>query len=220
MIHLADAALVSWLSTLACSVDVVVGSASDADTGPSSRRASRSTVNLELVAVREQTSRRDHEVHDVRDASGRVVERQRSTRWFELDYRCSAAGASLDAHRVLGAVVQLLVDHDAVPAEHVPAELAAPLAVHFVPDEGTGVAAGIVLRVVVPVRPTPERTVAPPTVVLHLDVAQEPAPEPEGDPTPSDAPASTERAWTTIRRRELIGSTRVDAFRAARTLDS
>ena len=103
-----------------------------------------------------------------------MVERRRSTRWFELDYRCAVSGDHLEAHRVLGALLQLLVDHDVVPQQHVPAELApsnVPISVHVITDYQKDVAAGVAIRAVVPVRPTADRELAPPATSLHLDVA-------------------------------------------------
>ncbi len=111
---------------------------------------------------------------------------------------------------MLGALLQLLVDHDVVPQQHVPAELApsnVPISVHVITDYQQDVAAGVAIRAVVPVRPTADRELAPPATSLHLDVA--PGPDHRGQ-TGEAAPALPpttpvlERTWTTVRRREHI----------------
>ncbi len=58
VIHLADAALVSWLSTIDLPIDVSVGPPAPPR---DSRRANRPAVGLELIAIREQLDRRDHD---------------------------------------------------------------------------------------------------------------------------------------------------------------
>ncbi len=222
MIEHADAALESWLATLDPPVDVNFERIDDP------ARAGKSTkpvVTLLLSGVREQHDKRDNEIRDVRDGEGRVIERQRSTRFFELDYVCAVSGGHRDAHRALGALIQLLVDHDVVPAAHVPTELATlgyPLDVQLVASTGFDIArasatssssgAALVIRMVLPVRPTSEREIAPPAVELHLDMT--PPPTSSGRaPTIIDASSTSnstdglpDRKWTTVRRRELIAT--------------
>lgn len=208
MIEHADAALDAWLATLDPAVDVTFDRVTDAQSGS----AKRPLLSLVLTSVREQNDKRDNQVSDVRGDGGRVVARRRATRFFELDYQCAVAGPAREAHRALGDLVQLLVDHDVVPAEHVPAELGElghPIDVQLVAS-AAGTAA-ITLRVVLPVEPTPEREIAPPATSLHLDMT--PPPEPRragstgGRPAAVDAGAvpMEDRKWTTVRRRELIG---------------
>ena len=120
MIEHADAALEAWLSTLDPPVDVSFERLTD-DGG--TRAAKRPVLSLVLTSVREQTDKRDNQVTDVRSDEGRVVGRQAATRFFELDYQCTAGGPVREAHRALGDVLQLFVEHDVVPAEHVPDEL-------------------------------------------------------------------------------------------------
>jgi hypothetical protein len=201
MIEHADAALAAWLATLEPRVDVAFESSTEAS-------GKHPVATLLIRSIRERTKQRDNEVRDIRDSDGRVVERQRSTRFFDVDYLCSVAGEPLRAHRALGAIVQLLVDHEQIPSEFVPAELAElghPIDVHLA-GGGSSVGAAVVIQVVVPVRPTADRTIAPPAEELHLDLTPPPQSRQTAVGPPSDAVADlTEKRWTRVRRRELIG---------------
>jgi hypothetical protein len=213
MIEHLDASLEAWLSTLDPPVDVGFDRPDDAGgSAGSARRSARPLLTLVLTSIREQMNKRDNKVSDVRATDGTVVARQGATRFFELDYLCSVGGPARDAHRALGDLVQLLVDHDAIPVAHVPEELAAlgyPIAVQIVAPP-TSVAA-VTLRVVLPVEPSADRQIGPPTTSLHLDMSPPPqvganagapvSPNQDGAP---EVPIG-ERKWTTVRRRELIG---------------
>jgi hypothetical protein len=208
VIHHADAALEAWLGGLDGKVEVTFEPSDDA---PSTSRRSTS-MSMLLAAVREQTTKRNTETRDVRDDEGRVIERQRATRYFELDYVCRVTGPHPDAHEQLGRVLQLMVDHDVVPAEHLPAELAdldEPVEVCVVaPSTPIGSSgAALTIRVIVPVRPTPVREIAEPAVELHLDMAPAPG-RTAASPTAPRNDSATEpvpdRQWTTVRRRERI----------------
>lgn len=216
VIHHADAALAAWFGGLDGTADITFEPpASTTTTGK------QTTMTLLLAAVREQSSKRNTETQDLRDDEGRVVARQKATRYFELDYVCSVTGPHPDAHEQLGRVLQLMVDHDVVPTEHLPAvlvELAEPVEVSVVAPAMSGAtAASLMIRLVMPVRPTPAIEIAPPAVEFHLDVGPAPGrneasmadtdaaadrPAAPGEPVP-------ERRWTTVRRRERItpGST-------------
>jgi hypothetical protein len=219
MIEHADAALEAWLSTLEPSVDVTFERPDDAG----ARQSKRPVLSLVLTSVKEQVDKRDNQVTDLRSTDGRVVGRQAATRFFELDYLCSVAGPPRDAHRALGDVLQLLVDHDVVPDEHVPEELSAlgyPIDVHIVSPPAT--VAALSLRVVLPVQPTPDRQIGPPTTSLHLEMGPPPEPKvrgtslvPAGAPPAEPADPLAERKWTTVRRRELITKQQYDAAKAA-----
>jgi len=213
MIEHADASLEAWLSTLDPPVDVSFERLTD-DSTAGSRGTKRPVVSLVLTNVREQIDKRDNQVTDLRTDEGRVVGRQAATRFFELDYLCTAGGPARDAHRALGDVLQLLVDHDVVPSEHVPEDL---LALGY-PIEATLVGsssslAALTVRVVLPVQPAPEIEIGPPATSLHLDMAPPPKPRRPGTTTAivpaapaAEAPVGPvpERKWTTVRRRELI----------------
>lgn len=217
MIEHADAALAAWFATLTPPVGVAFeraeeggGESADARTGK--RPGPRPTLLLELTRVREQHDRRDNQIDEVREG-GVVVGRRRATRFFELDYRCTVSGPIGDAHRALGDLLQLLVDHDVVPSSYVPAELhelGHPIDVQLVASPVP--AAGVTVRLVLPVRPTLSTDVGPPTRSLHLDMAPPPGRTPgatTGATTGAasgDLPPIGERRWTTVRRRELIGS--------------
>ncbi len=209
MIEHADAALEAWLSTLDPPIDITFERAGD--DGAASRAAKRPVLSLVLTSVREQVNKRDTEIADLRSDDGRVIGRQASTRFFELDYLCTVGGPARDSHRALGDLLQLLVDHNIVPVEHVPEELAAlgyPIDAMLV-SPPTSMAA-LTLRVVLPVQPTPDRDIGPPATSLHLDMAPPPLSKQFGTPKalPAGEPAVgpvPEKKWTTVRRRELIG---------------
>lgn len=203
-----DAALEAWLATLDPPVEVSFDRADEASARGGSKRP---VLSLVLTTIREQSDKRDNQVNDVR-SGGRVVARQRATRFFELDYLCSVTGPSREAHRALGDLVQLLVDHEAIPTAHVPDELATlgyPLDVQLVAPASS--VAAVTLRVVLPVMPTPDREIGPPTTSLHLDMAPPPVVRRPGTAAPAEPGADRvevpieERKWTTVRRRELIG---------------
>ena len=209
VIEHADAALAAWLATLEPRIDV-------AFEAPDARPAKRPIATLSIRSIRERTQQRDNEVRDVRDGAGRVVERQRSTRFFDVDYVCSVAAAEpIGAHRALGSIIQLLVDHEQIPTEFVPSELRQlghPIDAQLV-SGGPAVGAAVVIQVVVPVRPTAERTIAPPAEELQLDMMPPPRPRQTAVATPlaervaapADAVAElAAKRWTRVRRRELI----------------
>lgn len=212
VIHHADAALEAWFGDLDGKAEVTF----DAPDATSSGTGRSTTTSMSLAAVREQTSKRNTETRDVRDVEGRVIERQRATRYFELDYVCRVTGPHPQAHEQLGRVLQLMVDHDVIPSEHLPAELAEldePVEVSVVaPGASLGAGnAALTIRVIVPIRPTAEREIAEPAVELHLDMAPAPgrtASAAPGSPTtpPRDPSAEPvpDRQWTTVRRRERI----------------
>jgi hypothetical protein len=213
MIEHADTALEAWLSTLEPAVDVTF-EALPADGAAAQRGSKRPTLSLVLTSVREQLNKRDNQVLDLRSEEGRVVGRQAATRFFELDYLCTVGGPAREAHRALGDVLQLLVDKDVVPDEHVPEELRAlgyPIEATLVKSASS--LAALMLRVVLPVQPAPEREIGPPATSLHLDMAPPPKPRRPGTSpaAPVTEPAAEvpvgpipERKWTTVRRRELI----------------
>lgn len=224
MIEHADAALAAWLATLEPPVDVAFDSMSQTSSQATGKATGEVTgeqpgqhpvAALQIRSIRERTKQRDNEVRDVRDTDGRVVERQRSTRFFDVDYLCSVAGEPLRAHRALGAIIQLLVDNERIPTEFVPAELAElgyPIDVHLA-GGGSSVGAAVVIQVVVPVRPTADRRIAPPAEELQLDMLPPPqarqtalaASGPSGAAISGDAVVELEaKRWTRVRRREMI----------------
>jgi hypothetical protein len=209
MIEHADAALAAWLATLEPRVDVAFEATGE-------KPAKRPIATLSIRSIRERTRQRDNEVRDVRNGEGRIVERQRSTRFFDVDYVCSVAATEpIGAHRALGSIIQLLVDHEQIPTEFVPRELTElghPIDVHLA--GGAAVGAAVVIQVVVPVRPTADRTIAPPAEELQLDMRPPPRPRQTAVATPLAAASGAApvdavaelaaKRWTRVRRRELI----------------
>jgi uncharacterized protein DUF4255 len=211
MIEHADAALEAWLSTLDPPVDVSFERLTDDAAG--TRGKQRPVLSLVLTSVREQLNKRDNQVTDVRSDEGRVVGRQAATRFFELDYQCTAGGPVREAHRALGDVLQLFVEHDIVPSEFVPEELrdlGYPIDTTLV--SSVSPIAALTLRVVLPVQPAPNVHLGPPVTSLHMDMAPPPQTRKRGAPPAIASPAPPaesggpvpERKWTTVRRRELI----------------
>ena len=215
MIEHADAALEAWLSTLDPPVDISFERLTD-DAGSGSRGTKRPVLSLVLTSVREQLTKRDNQITDLRSDEGRVVGRQAATRFFELDYQCTAGGPVREAHRALGDMLQLFVENDIVPSEYVPEELRAlgyPIDTTLV--SSTSSVAALTLRVVLPVLPAPQINIGPPVTSLDLDMAPPPQIRKRGAAPviATPAPAATspdqvgplpERKWTTVRRRELI----------------
>ena len=213
MIEHADAALEAWLSTLDPPVDVSFERLTD-EAGSGARAAKRPILSLVLTSVREQLDKRDNQVTDLRSDEGRVVGRQAATRFFELDYQCTAGGPVREAHRALGDVLQLFVEHDVVPTEHIPdelRELGYPIDTTLV--SSTSPIAALTLRVVLPVMPAPKVDLGPPVTSLDLDMAPPPEPRKRGAAPVIATPAAAstelvgpmpEKKWTTVRRRELI----------------
>ena len=81
MIEHADAALEAWLSTLDPPVDISFERLTD-DAGSGSRGTKRPVLSLVLTSVREQLTKRDNQITDLRSDEGRVVGRQAATRFF------------------------------------------------------------------------------------------------------------------------------------------
>ncbi len=225
MIEHADNALEQWLRATAGVTTVEFGDTATSDTassdtatsgaGPSgdagsagSRRsgATAPVARITLLTLAEKVDRRDREVADVRDGDGRVTARQRALRWFELDYRIAIGGDPRDAHQLLGALVQALVDDDVIAAEHLPEALGAldvPLEIELrsAPVSGRD-GPGITVRLVVPVRPRADVEIAEP--VHQLDLEMSPPPRRRAGPGTDDEVLLADRKWTTVRRREMI----------------
>lgn len=222
MIDHADTALERWLGATIdpATIDFVDAPEPDGDpaAGGSSRPHARDRTRgvsaaVTLLALAEKVERRDREIADVRDDTGRVTARQRSLRWFELDYRIALSGDTREAHRLLGALVQALVDDDVVAPEHLPDELVdlgVPVEISLRPGSVAGHGgAGVVVTLVVPARPRADAEIAEPVRELDLEMSPPPgavarAPLQSTD----DELLLTDRRWTTVRRRERISPQR------------
>jgi len=239
-----DIALRDWL-TEALDVNAVEfgrGAGAAADTGAPSRgrrSSAATTASLRLVGVTERDDRRSNAVTDLRADDGRVIGRRGAARVFDLDYVCEVDGDAIDAHRVLGQLLGLLIDNDTLPADFVPdAVVPEELTKHDVtieielapPEvaERASVAttdACVAVRATVPIWPSVDTQIGEPAEHLHLDVGPEPrATEPraavdaDGGSDDDGAAGSgpippLERKWKTVRRREFIapGSTAASA---------
>ena len=178
MIEHADAALEAWLSTLDPPVDVTLRA-------PHRRRRQRSRVRRSgrccrscSPACASRLNKRDNQITDLRSDDGRVVGRQAATRFFELDYLCTVGGPARDAHRALGDLLQLLVDHDVVPSSTCPRSCGAlgyPIDAMLVSSDQPASRrsrCGSCSRC----SRHPSVDIGPPVTSLHLDMA--PPPEP------------------------------------------
>jgi hypothetical protein len=218
-----DTALEHWLTTALDGIAVRFVSAVGADDEHGEALA------VVLLSVTERSDRRDTDVVDVRDADGRVVARQPSMRFFDVDYGIVATGDPRAGHAVLGRVVQALVDDDVIEPGLVPPPLRAldvPVELCICTDPASrelllrrSAVPGVVVRLVVPFRPTADDRISAPAIELHLEMS--PPPQPVVRPAgtfgagridPVDVLA--ERVWTTVRRRELIALPTADEVTA------
>lgn len=200
MIEHVDIALRDWLGA-ALDVDAVEFGRGPADEAASGRRKRAApTVSLQLVGVTEQVDRRSNAIDDLRDGDGRVIGRRGAPRVFDLDYWCEVAGDPIDAHGVLGRLLQLLIGNDTIPVDFVPDDVVptdltmrdVPIEIDLAPPDvrggrrsamagggadseaGVGVGAGVVVRATLPIWPTVDTQIGEPAVHLHLDVGPEP----------------------------------------------
>jgi len=192
-----DTVLAFLAAALDGAAEVVLGP--DGSDRPDSNDAA--AVHVRLHDVRQVSGGRTADLTDVRDADGRVVARQPPPALVRCSYLVSvAAPDARSAHRLLGAVLQAGVDHDAVPLEHrrgTLAELDEPVELEVAPPDGTardGRELAVELRLRVPVTRRARTDVAPPTERVELGVAGAATPAPP-------APVPTERRWTTYRPR-------------------
>ena len=225
VIEYVDIALRDWLSEALDVAAVEFGRRERDDGGSTGRRKrSGSVAHLCLVGVTEQLDRRSNAVADLRDDDGRVLGRRGAARVFDLDYVCDVDGDPIDAHSVLGRLLQLLIGHDTIPIEFVPDEIVpaeltmrdVPIEVDLAPPTGavsnSALAdAGVVVRATVPIWPEVDTQIGEPAVHLHLDVGPEPGATErpavaDSDNVDSDVGpvAPLDRKWTTVRRREFI----------------
>lgn len=214
MIDQTDEAVERWLAAMlgVQHVEFVTGGEE-----PAAPAAGDQRIEVTLVGVAERSERRDTDVSDVRDDDGRVTARQRSLRFFDVDYRVSVTGEARAAHAMLGRLLQALVDVDTIEPDYLPDALRAldvPIELTLAPDSAStqrGSSArsgvGLELRVLLPVRPSADDEIAPPATSLHLDVSPPPERDRTGAPRGDDDTTTRfvgERSWTTVRRREAI----------------
>jgi hypothetical protein len=123
MIHDVDESLRALIKR-----DVLAGSdveiAFDAPTKEWAARQNTPTVDVYLYDIRENLMRRDVGYEDVRDESGRVVERRPPARRFNLSYLVTAwTQRPEDEHRLLSALLLAFLRHEVLPEEVLAGEL-------------------------------------------------------------------------------------------------
>jgi hypothetical protein len=117
MIHEVDEALRNLIRREALNgADVEV--TFDAPTKDWSARRNSPTVNVYLYDIREDLSRREVEYEEIRDGTGRVIERRPPPRRFKLSYLITAwTQRPEDEHRLLAAVLGCFLRRDALPED-------------------------------------------------------------------------------------------------------
>lgn len=187
MIHEVDEVLRSLLSN-----HVLPDVITDIDLATPNRdwaaRRTGPTLNLFLYDVREEVSRRERGPIAIRDERGVVLHRRQPPRWFRLSYLVTAwTTQPQDEHRLLSAVLSLLLRHEVLPAETLPGPLAElgleiPLSVAVPPSESRSLAdiwtalggelkASLDIVVIAPIPAYPEYQVGPPvTRDITIDV--------------------------------------------------
>jgi hypothetical protein len=103
----------------------------DAPTKDWSARRNSPAVNVYLYDIREDLNRREVEFEEIRDDTGRVVERRPPPRRFKLSYLVTAwTQRPEDEHRLLAAVLGCFLRRDALPRDMLVGALAEqPLAI-------------------------------------------------------------------------------------------
>lgn len=90
----------------------------EAPTREWSAKRQRPALNLFLYDLREDLDRRVVPAQEVRDESGRVVERSAPPRFYKLSYLVTAwTKRPEDEHRVLGLVLAAFLQYEVLPAE-------------------------------------------------------------------------------------------------------
>ena len=90
----------------------------DAPTREWAAKRTKPTINTYLYDIREDRSRREVMFEDVRDDTGKVIERRRPPRRFRLSYLVTAwAQRAEDEHRLLSALLTTFVRQDYLPDE-------------------------------------------------------------------------------------------------------
>ncbi|GAA1198344.1 DUF4255 domain-containing protein [Pseudonocardia alaniniphila] len=190
MIHEIDDALRSLIGTRALP-GVITDIEFAAPTRNWAARRNSPTVNVYLYDIREEVGRRERGPVPVRDEDGRVVGRRQPPRWFRLSYLVTAwTTRPEDEHRLLSALLILLLQHEILPAEDLTGalrdlNLSIPMTVAVPPPESRSLAdlwsalggelkPSLDVVVVAPFIASPEYPVGPPVVEQTVEV-REPA---------------------------------------------
>jgi hypothetical protein len=145
VIHEIDEALRSLIAAEAVP-DLVPDVEFEAPTRDWVARRNAPAVNAFLYDVREDTERRHVGPAPVRDPQGVVVRRQQPPRWFRLSYLVTAwTSRAQDEHRLLSALLGSFLRYDALPVDHLTAELVGlgipvPMTIALPPPESRSVA--------------------------------------------------------------------------------
>lgn len=145
MIHEVDEVLRSLLGTHALP-GVITDIEFAAPTRSWAARRNSPTVNLYLYDIREETGRRERGAVAVRDPEGRILHRRQPPRWFRLSYLVTAwTTRPEDEHRLLSALLVLLLQHEILPPENLTSALAElnvaiPMTVAVPPPESRSLA--------------------------------------------------------------------------------
>lgn len=178
----------------------------DAPAAPSS--AHGETVTVFLHSVQEDVSARATGWIDDRDERGRVIERRLVPRRYRLGYLVTAYAADVPReHELLGAVLAVLAENEAVPQDCLTgslAEVGGPVTLAVADPHASGTAAGmwqalgvpprcsLELVVTAPLTPRALPEVAAPPSAIDLGIGQETPPAEPLDATAA-RPAATIR---------------------------
>jgi hypothetical protein len=145
VIHEVDEVLRALIRTRALP-DVITDVEFAAPTRDWAARRNAPTVNLYLYDIREEVARRERGPVAVRGPQGHVLHRRQPPRWFRLSYLVTAwTSRPEDEHRLLSALLVLLLRHEVLPPEGLTAALAElnvaiPMTVAVPPPESRSLA--------------------------------------------------------------------------------
>ncbi|GAA3041651.1 DUF4255 domain-containing protein [Pseudonocardia yunnanensis] len=188
MIHEIDGALRSLIGTRALP-GVITDIEFAAPTRNWAARRNSPTVNVYLYDIREEVGRRERGPVPVRNEEGRVVGRRQPPRWFRLSYLVTAwTTRPEDEHRLLSALLILLLQHEILPPEDLTGalrelNLSIPMTVAVPPPESRSLAdlwsalggelkPSLDVVVVAPFTASPEYRVGPPIVEETIEVRE------------------------------------------------
>ena len=186
MIHEVDEALRSLIGTRALP-GVITDIQFDAPTRNWAARRNSPTVNVYLYDIREEVAWRERGAVAVRDEDGRIVARRQPPRWFRLSYLVTAwTTRPEDEHRLLSALLILLLQHEAIPRDTLTGTLAGlnvsiPMSVAVPPSESRSIAdlwsalggelkPSLDIVVLAPFVASPEYAVGPPVLEETITV--------------------------------------------------
>jgi hypothetical protein len=124
MIHDVDASLRELIEQEALA-DAQVEVVFDAPTTGWAAKRTGPVIDVFLYDLREDVTRREAQVRPAKDHNGRITGRQRGVRFFRMSYLLTAWTARpVDEHRLLGRLLEALIEHDQIPGRHLQGRLA------------------------------------------------------------------------------------------------